>query len=61
MGGVHILEDMIVYRECMYGGLHIFEDMIVYRECMYGGCTYIGRHGSVYGMYLLGVYIYWNT
>ena len=47
MGGVHILEDMVVYREYMYGGLHILEDMIVYREYMYWGCTYIGRHDSV--------------
>ena len=46
-GGVHILEDMIVYKEYMYGGLHILEDMIVYKDYMYGGVTYIGRHDSV--------------
>ena len=40
MGGVHILEDMIVYEEYMYGGLHILEDMIVCREYMYGGYIY---------------------
>ena len=32
MGGVHILEDMIVYREYMYGGVHILKDIIVYKE-----------------------------
>ena len=41
------MEDMIVYKEFMYGGLHILEDMIVYKEYMYGGVTYIERHDSV--------------
>ena len=46
-GGLHILKDMVVYKEYMYGGVHILEDMIVYMEYMYGGCTYFGRHDSV--------------
>ena len=34
IGGIHVFEDMIVYKEYMYGGLHILEDMIVYKEYM---------------------------